>query len=770
LLKTLDELAGEEVELEDTGVEWRLRGKEDDELDVNPDDDAAALFEFGDDDSDGDLLAVEYDDPDENFDRYEESGPGNSDADTILEFGGIFEDDSESRIDELLDDRPTPVDEFLSNTPNQVEAAEVFDGESGNLETRSDAAEIFSAPRRLPEDELRFDDNTGLPDDFDFDNLPPTNYQGAERRKTAQNDETEAAAPEPEPEHQPTDFSLADAGEWDDLLDEVAPATAEADHSPLHETQDIVEAADAETEEPLPPIAESDDRPKPETEVRAMADSESDFDEQSELESELETLSVPGDGNNAIAAEASLSLTDELRALPDDAGNDAVEESLADEEDSHDLQAEAASIDLSGIYEMTPDLVFEEMQAEADEAVNIAEPLDEPADGVPDEVHAEDSQPLPMVSFEETIEASELAFPDSTGELEFELVKAQEMQDAEMEIELDPEHYVPPPTPEEQTVNMLIDQDLMRLAIPEDDGLSSTMILDARKKKSAGPRSGKRGKGVPEVKTSIDLTTSGSTSFETIIMEGDYIRTALEQERLAAEAEAHGESNDSEIAALLKKHADQDKKPTRDSRRLRYGLAAGVLVLALVLAGQFVHQSRAELATNATLAKTIGPIYRAAGAPISPQWDVRGWRFEVTKGSTNTGGLVEPLADDETGFGITEASESDALTDGLVDITTGNEVLTIYSRVGNKSDNALPYPLISVSLTDRFEETLGSKVLEPADYLTGDFDSSKMVAPGENFNAVISVAAPSESATGFKLNVCYRQTDGRLRCAFEDFK
>ena len=97
-------------------------------------------------------------------------------------------------------------------------------------------------------------------------------------------------------------------------------------------------------------------------------------------------------------------------------------------------------------------------------------------------------------------------------------------------------------------------------------------------------------------------------------------------------------------------------------------------------------------------------------------------------------------------------------------------MLTIYSRVGNKSADPLPYPLISVSLTDRFEDIIGSKVLEPGEYLAETFDPRRPVAPGDTFSAVISIEAPSAEATGFKLNVCYRQAGGKLKCAIDDFK
>ncbi len=103
-------------------------------------------------------------------------------------------------------------------------------------------------------------------------------------------------------------------------------------------------------------------------------------------------------------------------------------------------------------------------------------------------------------------------------------------------------------------------------------------------------------------------------------------------------------------------------------------------------------------------------------------------------------------------------------------IAEDEDVLTTFSRIGNNSLLPLPYPLVHVSLTDRWEEIIGSRVLMPNEYLAGDLDPSRPVIPGENFTAVITIDEPSDDATGFKLNVCYRVSPGRVRCATEDFK
>ena len=232
----------------------------------------------------------------------------------------------------------------------------------------------------------------------------------------------------------------------------------------------------------------------------------------------------------------------------------------------------------------------------------------------------------------------------------------------------------------------------------------------------------------PGIDDAEQALKNADAGFETIIMEGEHVRSALQEDHREAGREA--------AAAGLAAAAGRADAQAVDDGRRNAGLIAAAVMLVLVLAGQAVHRSRDALATIPAFNDIVGPVYRAFGRPLSPEWDITGWRFEVTKGRT-----------DEAG---------------------GN--LTIYARLGNTSDTALPYPLIGISLTDRFEETIGSRVLDPAEYLAGDPDPRELVAAGDTFDAVMTIPSPSYEAAGFRLKVCYRGSGGKLRCAVDDFK
>ena len=170
----------------------------------------------------------------------------------------------------------------------------------------------------------------------------------------------------------------------------------------------------------------------------------------------------------------------------------------------------------------------------------------------------------------------------------------------------------------------------------------------------------------------------------------------------------------------------------------------GAVVLALALALQAVHQRRDVLAKIPAFNNIAGPLYRAIGQPLAPEWDVRGWRFETTRH-------------------VVERDEEDGAE-------AASENVLIYSRLGNSSDESLPYPIIVVALSDRFEEPVGSITLDPADYLPEDMDPRKLVGPGVSFEASVTVHSPPPEATGFRLRPCYRAIGGDLRCKDAAFK
>jgi len=632
LLKTLDELAGSDIRIEDTGVEWRVL----------------------DDDDVGEAAA----DPVAN-EASAEASPAND----------VLAGD----VDELLDASPTPIDQFLTETPPQVDSPEIFAGSDDE-------------PPRAFVDELRFDDNTPLPDNFDLDDeslFAPAPVDEPE------NDADESA--DIEEEEPQADFDLSEPDEWTDILDEF----------------EVLAESVATPDAAAPPLA-----------------------------AELDMLEDLVEGEAEVEVEA---------------GDDNIDEPL-DMDSQFALQAEAMGIDLSGMHEALEEPEIEDdvdlelmLENSVKESQDVDDLLDE---DLVEEVADEDTQ-LDLIEAEaidgdieeeaeEPVDEDEESedFEELTDETEFEVE-----DEAEDEDEAD-EFDVPPLTKEEQTINMQIDQDLLALAVEDEDGFASTIIIpgDAAeaeafrkdKKKKKKDKKDKKAK-----RAGLDLKDT-SAGFETIIMEGEHIRSDLGgDEKLALDAAA---------AASLAGAAAAEREAELAARTggRSVGMIVGMVALVLLLAVQVLHQSREALATIPAFNDIAGPLYRAIGMPLSPEWDITGWRFEATRHS------------------VGEAAESET--------ADGSEDVMIFSRVGNNSDKPLPYPIIGISLTDRYEDPLGGFILDPADYLPNDLDPRKLVEPGNTFNAVMTIRSPSTEAASFRLRACYRNADGSLRCKDDSFK
>jgi hypothetical protein len=240
------------------------------------------------------------------------------------------------------------------------------------------------------------------------------------------------------------------------------------------------------------------------------------------------------------------------------------------------------------------------------------------------------------------------------------------------------------------------------------------------------------------IQAGIDPSALDADNIETIIMEGEEFRGSLddEEDRTGESRAVAGLDEQQSLVDTYMLNKGQSRGGRRRIDPASFGKIAGVAALMVLLGAQYLHASRQTFATYGAFNQTVGPVYRALGQPVTPKWNIKGWQFERTNGSTDD----------------------------------NDEVLTVFSSVRNSSENPLPYPLLHVSLTDRWEDIIGSKILEPSEYLAGDMDPRTPVAPGESFTAVIAIERPSEEATGFQLYVCYRVSPDRVRCATEDFK
>jgi predicted Zn finger-like uncharacterized protein len=92
-----------------------------------------------------------------------------------------------------------------------------------------------------------------------------------------------------------------------------------------------------------------------------------------------------------------------------------------------------------------------------------------------------------------------------------------------------------------------------------------------------------------------------------------------------------------------------------------------------------------------------------------------------------------------------------------------NGTLRVRASIMNAAAQLQPYPLLRVTLADRFGTRVGAREFEPAEYLGKA--PVRMLAPGERVDATLNILDPGKDAEGFEIDVCIRGADKKIVCA-----
>ncbi len=219
-----------------------------------------------------------------------------------------------------------------------------------------------------------------------------------------------------------------------------------------------------------------------------------------------------------------------------------------------------------------------------------------------------------------------------------------------------------------------------------------------------------------------DSTPYGDTaSYEDATLYGDAIAHADAMPRRSAttRADAHALR-----AAIV-------RGPAADSPRewrVMWIVLGAMLVMLLAL--QLVHQNRAWLAANTALAGPLRFVYEKLGAPIPVPLNLSAYQLRQ--------------------FGVT--GDPDA-----------NGALRVRASILNSAADIEPYPLLRVTLADRFGNRIGGRDFEPAEYLGRPV--ARLLAPGERIDATLNILDPGKDAEGFEIDVCLRGPERTITCA-----
>jgi predicted Zn finger-like uncharacterized protein len=169
--------------------------------------------------------------------------------------------------------------------------------------------------------------------------------------------------------------------------------------------------------------------------------------------------------------------------------------------------------------------------------------------------------------------------------------------------------------------------------------------------------------------------------------------------------------------------------------RSRHGLPyavwlCGAILLALCLGAQMIHENREWLATHAPLGSQLQRLYGAFGVAMPSAANLSAYQLRQ--------------------WGVT--GDPDA-----------NGTLRMRASILNTAGQAQPYPLLRVTLANRFGNRVGARDFEPAEYIGKPV--THPLAPGERVDATLDILDPGNDAEGFEIDVCLRGIDKTIRCA-----
>jgi predicted Zn finger-like uncharacterized protein len=159
---------------------------------------------------------------------------------------------------------------------------------------------------------------------------------------------------------------------------------------------------------------------------------------------------------------------------------------------------------------------------------------------------------------------------------------------------------------------------------------------------------------------------------------------------------------------------------------------SAAIVSALLLAAQVIHQNRVWLVdhTHGPIGGGLRALYGALGAPFPAPANLSAYQLRQ--------------------WGVTGDPQA-------------NSTLRVRASILNASAQLQPYPLLRVTLADRFGKGIGTRDFEAAEYMGKPV--ARLLAPGERVDATLEILDPGKNAEGFEIDVCLRGTDQRIACA-----
>ncbi len=157
---------------------------------------------------------------------------------------------------------------------------------------------------------------------------------------------------------------------------------------------------------------------------------------------------------------------------------------------------------------------------------------------------------------------------------------------------------------------------------------------------------------------------------------------------------------------------------------------AAAVLFALLLGAQVVHHNRDYWTTHGPFAALLRDVYTQAGAPVASAANLSAYQLRQ--------------------WGVS----GDPSADGT---------LRVRASILNTAAQLEPFPLLRVTLANRFGTSIGARDFEPSEYLGKP--TARYLNPGEQVDATLDILDPGRSAEGFEIDVCLRGADRKISCA-----
>ncbi len=165
----------------------------------------------------------------------------------------------------------------------------------------------------------------------------------------------------------------------------------------------------------------------------------------------------------------------------------------------------------------------------------------------------------------------------------------------------------------------------------------------------------------------------------------------------------------------------------RTSPLLRWTIRLLVLLMILAVLAAGVHSQRGVLMRNPALAPTLNSAYAIFGMDLQPAWEV-------------------------SAFDILDSSAR-----------SENNDLIVEAAFANTAEFAQPYPVLRVTLENRWGQAIGQEDFLPRNYLRA-YAAGRLMSSGERARAEVTLRSPGTAAEGFSVDVCLESPGGRLQC------